>query len=188
MDKIRYPLFTIISLITISLISAQPVNSDQDNQDFATLEDTLTKMSQTFFHLLAAKKTNNLTKYFHFPPNSTPAEKAKDKKYIAAALKAFTKEFGSVSDKKLVTFQEPSQDFRLGSGNMEYWQNHLDFERHIFQVSFSKTGEGYILLDYCNIIGKWQIGFVRFALPLYNPLVRKKFTTIGEIMWSLKQK
>jgi hypothetical protein len=152
-----------------------------------TREDTLTKVSYTFFALYKKGQTGNIPELFHFPPSDSQSQVDKDTKYIAASIKAFREEFGEIKNKKLVSYQKPSQDFRIGVGGVDYWQNHLDFERLTYSVNFSKAGEGYLLFDFCNISSKWQIGFLRFALTLSNPKSEQIFSEIGKIMWELKQ-
>ncbi len=152
-----------------------------------TEEDTLTRLSKAFFGRFNTKHIAKTPKLFHFPPTSLPEIKAKDTKYISAGMRVFLREFGNISNERQVYYQEPSQDFRIGAGTDEYWQNHPDFERWIFKVSFSKAGEGYIRFDFCKITAKWQIGFVRFALPVINAQADQIFSDIGKIIWELKE-
>lgn len=133
------------------------------------------------------EEIKNIPKLFHFPTTSTSDVVAKDKKYIVASISAFLREFGNISNKELASYQEQSQDFSIGAENIEYWQNYLDFERMIYKVSFSKAGKGYILFDFCKITAKWQIGFVRFALPITNPKADQMLSDIGKIIWQLKE-
>ncbi len=174
----RFPTFiVVIFIVPFSLLFAQTETDD----------DAQTRISKTFFKWLEKGQTERIPTLFHFPPSDSQDQVTKDTKYVVAAIDAFLREFGDISNKKLVTYQIPSQDFRIHTGNIEYWQSHLDFERLTYSVTFSKAGEGYILLDLCNISSKWQIGFLRFALTLANDKSGDMFGEIGKIMWELKQ-
>ena len=150
-------------------------------------EEAREKLVMTFFALFEKGETQKLAALFHFPPSDSQAQVDKDTKYLAGAIDAFHREFGDITARKPVAFQKPSQDFRLHAGTIEYWQSHLDFERQAYNVTFSKAGDGYILFDMCNISSKWQIGFLRFALPHDNLKAGDILSEIGKVMWELKQ-
>lgn len=155
--------------------------------EMETEEDTLTRLSDTFFKLFEKGQVDRIPKLFHFPSSSSPDSVAKDTKFIVAGMRTFLREFGKIKSTQPASYQESCLDFRIGAGTPDYWANHPNYERRIYKISFSKVGDGYILFEFCKIEVEWQIGFMRFALPVSNAKAETTLSDIGKLLWQLKE-
>jgi hypothetical protein len=121
---------------------------------------------------------------FHFPPEDTKEQRRQGTTYIAACVRAFRDSLGSVTSHRATSYQEPCYDFSIAAGTREYWVMHSDLEQQIYRVSFEKVDSGYVIFDFCNLSGSWQIAAVRYALPMADPVAQRILGIIGTAIYN----
>jgi hypothetical protein len=121
------------------------------------------------FERINDSRFDDAAKLFHCPTNMSRSECGNERKALSHMLSVMQREFGKLDNimplQKRYTFYSVS----AGSGDMSYWQLHPDVLQKNYEVKFNKEGEGYVVIQSCNISGRWEIRSVSFALPAERP-------------------
>lgn len=165
-----------IILITVLFIIITCCSSAADD-DFAA---AISKIEEQYFKYSELGQIHKMPALFHYPEGISEKSRDEDAKEIIFFINQVEKELGHIKNHKLVTEQELSIGVSIGSATNDYWNDHKNFVRRIYKVKFDKIGIGYVLFDFCKISKKWEIGFVRYHLPISNDKAKQVFQKISE--------
>ena len=120
------------------------------------------------------------TKIFHYPPNYTAAELNEDKAAISKTLKMYYEEFGKIEHFEKSDMPPLYYFHMIGGGNLPYWQKYSDVYNVNLKVKFSREGEGYVTIVFCNILNKWEIRQVNYGLSADRIDAQTRLNSIKE--------
>ena len=125
----------------------------------------LQALSSKFFDHIAKSEFDSASKLFHYPPSYTPSELSHDIEVVAHMLNIFTNEFGTPSSQRLSESAAMFYHVTAQSAHAEYWLKNPDSIQVDYEVDFSREGKGYIFIQFCNILDKWEIRSIAYGLP-----------------------
>ncbi len=155
------------------LVVAQP--------QLVQLEDAV-KLTNKCIELLKNKNLEQVAHLFHFPPEYNEQEVIDDISGIQDGVRELTQEFGPLINAKLLN--EPAQyiNLKVGSGNISYWKKHPEFISVVYQVSFQKEKNGFVIFWVTNISKKIELRTIAYGLPANDPLAVERIKKIGKKM------
>ncbi len=143
-------LFVIFILFVVSSAQAQ--------------EEILQEKATLFINNYNNKDFFGATRLFHFPQNYTDKKLNEDKDAISKTLKMYFEEFGEITDIEKSDIPPLYYFHMIGGANLSYWQQYSDVSDIFYKVKFSREGQGYLTIVFCNILDKWEIRQVNYGL------------------------
>jgi hypothetical protein len=117
---------------------------------------------------LSAYKGNDLTRaatMLHCPESYSKRELLADRESIPKTLSIFIEEFGPLESYKL-------SDSNLyvaamtGCGTAKYWEKNKPTKQLVYETIHSNGQDGYIMLSYAFINGKYVLAFANHGVPM----------------------
>lgn len=168
----------IIALILTILPLVSPFASFANNNSSNEIDVIAGKLLER----ITDSAFDEAAKLFHYPANMSPAERDNESKAISHMLKVLRREFGKPTSITPLQKQYAFYSVSAGSGDIPYWQQHPDVLQKNYDVTFSKEGSGYIVVQLCNISGEWEIRSVSFAFPVERADAMRRITEISNII------
>ncbi len=101
-----------------------------------------------------------------------------DKEAIGKTLKMYFDEFGKITS--FERLEDPPFHYfvMIGGADIPYWQKHPEGDKLTYKVTFSREGEGYLVVVFSYILKEWEIRQVNYGLPADRPKSEKRISTI----------
>ena len=164
-------LMFVLSLYFISSAIAQEDPSAEIN-----------KLADQFFSQMQESKFEEAAKLFHFPPSYSHEERNHDIAAVARMLEFFSAEFGKSNSPHIDHSEALFWNLLAMGGDIPYWQANPTYLQIRFSVKFSKEGDGYVILQFCRIIDKWEIRAAAYGLPADRPDSKARITQLSQKM------
>lgn len=141
-------------------------------------EEVFSEKTGRFVEAYNQKDFAGLAGLFHYPKEYTEAERRADREAIVRTLRMYFDEFG-----KIVKFEKvenpPFHYFvMIGGADIPYWEAHPEGDKRTYKVTFSREGEGYLVLVFSYILKEWEIRQVNYGLPAGKPRSEKRVSAI----------
>jgi hypothetical protein len=97
---------------------------------------------------------------FHYPPNYSPEQLAKERASLKAMLTSLASELGAVSQIDESLPDGVTYEFWLGAGDISYWQAHPELMRNLnfkFQADTQSLGRVWFAVSLALVNGSWEV-------------------------------
>jgi hypothetical protein len=131
-----------------------------------------------FINYYNSKDFLGATSLFHFPADYTANELKEDKDAVSKTLNMYYEEFGRIASIERKDNVSLYYFVSIGGGNLPYWQKYPNTYNLFYKVNFSREGQGYVVLVFCNISDKWEIRQVNYGLPADRPESQERISGI----------
>ncbi len=142
----------------------------------------LAKLAQQYFARVNKGNFAEAAALFHYPKPYTPTERSNDERSVTQLLTILTREFGGPSHPRV-----PQQPFLIynvggGSGDLPYWQQHPTLLQKQYEVTFTREASGYVIIQFCHIMGVWEIRGVQYGLSVQRPEAKTRIADIQQVV------
>jgi len=143
-----------------------------------SIEAQLQSLSIEFFNHMASSEYSDASGLFHYPREYTSEKRSEHILNVSRLLKVFTDEFGIPSNCKINETPAPYYNVTVSGGDMTYWQKYPSYMQIPLEVVFSIENDGYVVILFSNILGKWEIRAVAYGLPAQRPGAKERVVEI----------
>jgi hypothetical protein len=121
-------------------------------------------------------------KLFHFPAGYSREERSHDTAAVARMLEFFSAEFGKPNSPHSDHSEARFWNLIAMGGDIPYWQANPTYLQTRFTVKFTKEGDGYVILQFCRIVDKWEIRAAAYGLPADRPDSKARIAQLSQKM------
>lgn len=169
--------YSIIQLI-IGLIFVVAACGSPEQPRKSEALDPAQQLANNALALLQQGKLEQLVMLFHFPTSYTADELAKDRSNVQTSLSVLDSEFGKATEVEPLTGSAVYYHLSVAGANVPYWKTHSAFTTFKYSAHFGKVGSGYLVLEVCKYSDKYEIRFIHFGIPSWQPLAKEKLGII----------
>ncbi len=123
---------------------------------------------QKYVQALNAKDYQEAALVLHYPETFVAEKLEKERNDVASALSIFADELGEV-----VGYRRPAigQYLHLGvqAGSGKHWAKHPPTTQVVYEVDYSRAGNGFIIFQFSQVHGKLVVYSVLYGLPENDP-------------------
>lgn len=130
----------------------------------AAEQNEISQLASSFFKHMKQDDYLKASQLFHYPPTYTTEERKKDEIAVSKSLGAFKESFGQIIRPQIETENKQIISLQVGGGDIPYWQKHPQYFTQVYNVNFSKYGDGFITFTICNLTNKFEIREVKYGL------------------------
>lgn len=163
----------LIVALFLFIIGAKDRSVAEQNTD-----EVLQSLASRFFENIRKSDFDAAAKLFHYPPNYSSDKQFGNMDGVSSLLEIVTDEFGIPKKYTVNRDTVKYYEFIMGGGDIPYWQQYPDYLKILYEVHFSKEGKGYIAMQFCNILNRWEIRAISYGTSAEGPGAESRFEKI----------
>lgn len=169
----RARLFTCIVAAATAIVACRPAMSTEQQLVYDVIVDVRQR------EYVAASRR------FHVPPAEGVTALERERRYIQQALTVLTEEFGEYDAATALKDEPAAMNVSVLAGDAAYWRRHTEVVRYMYQVKFARAGDGFILIEVCDIVGHPEVREFGFGLAVSRPDARARIAAATKRLMEL---